>query len=276
MPRFPNFRTLPLPALTQLSVGSARPCSPLTATTPSGTATMSQTSPSSHLQTNSTPRISLTGGTSLSDLPVEIRLSIYSYLFSPSKVMLEASEPLPTQSCLIPAALNVRKRQYQRSSQLLRVCRQILYEARPVLYANTTFHIMIRTFAGSLPASLSNGHPIAKHIRHAVWQLDCDILKRFLDEDFAFQQGDLGMIDTLEIIARVDTWKGSFCGEDCDRDGFIQGRKSMLGYGQLLQAQLKNDSGSPVSFIEDQRFLGKGEVRIRLGKGQAENSYFGS
>lgn len=216
----------------------------------------------------SSQRILLKGGTSFTDLPVEIRLSIYSYLFSPSKVVLNANDPPSDQSCLIPTAVNVRKRQCERSSQLLRVCRQILYEARPVLYANTTFHSMIRTFAGSLPSSLSNGHPIAKHVRHVVWQLDCDILKKYLDEDFTFQQGELGMIDTLEIIAKVDTWKGSFCGEDCDRDGFVRGRNNMLEYGKLLQTQLKKDSGRSAYFVEDERFLGKGEVRIRLGIGQ--------
>jgi hypothetical protein len=214
-----------------------------------------------------TPRLTLTAPISLPKLPVEIRLQIYSHLFRPSKVVLEAGNPASNQSCLIPAAVTTRKRQCGRSSQLLRVCQFILFEARPILYANTTFHIMTHTFAGSLPSSLSEGISIAEHARNLIWQVDCDILKKYHVEDFAFRQGDLGMIDSLELIAKVDTWKDSFCGEDCDREGFVRGRKSMLEYAELLQAQLETDLGSQVYLIEDQRFLGKGEVRIKLGRG---------
>ena len=222
---------------------------------------------STQTQEISVPILSLTGSTSLRDLPVETRLKIYSHLFSPSKVVLEAGNPSSNHSFLIPEAVNIRKRQSGRSSQLLRVCQLILYEARPVLYANTTFQIMMNTFAGSLPSSLSDGHPIAKHVRHLVWQVDCDILKKYYIEDFAFQQGDLGMLKNLELIAKVDTWKGSFCGEDCDREAFARGRNGMLEYGKSLQAQLAKDAGGRVYLVEDQRFLGKGEVRIRFGRG---------
>lgn len=231
---------------------------------------MAQVSTTSQTQEMPAPRTSLTGDTSICDLPVEIRLKIYSYLFSPSKVVLEAGNPPSNQSCLIPEAADIRSLQCGRSSQLLRVCQKILYEARPVLYVNTVFHIITHTFAGSLPSSLSDAHPIAKHARHVVWQLDCDILKKYYPEDFAFQQGDLDMLDTLEMIAKVDTWKGSFCGEDCDREGFVRGRKGMLEYGKLLQSQLEKDAGSSTYLIEDQRFLGRGEVRIRLGRGRSE------
>ena len=100
-----------------------------------------------------------------------------------------------------------------------------------------------------------------------MWQVDCDILKKYYIEDFAFQQGDLGMLKNLELIAKVDTWKGSFCGEDCDREAFARGRNGMLEYGKSLQAQLAKDAGGRVYLVEDQRFLGKGEVRIRFGRG---------
>jgi hypothetical protein len=168
----------------------------------------------------------VTGGASLLDLPVEIRLSIYSLLFRPSKVTLDAGNPPANQSCLIPAAAYIRKQQCARSSQLLRVCKEILHESRPVLYANTTFHVTTHTFTGNLPSSLSNGNPIAKHARHVVWQLECDILKRYYPEDFAFEQGDMEMLISLEINAKVDTWKDSFCGEDCDRDCFVRGGRA--------------------------------------------------
>ena len=211
-----------------------------------------------------TPRISPTSGICLLNLPIEIRLEIYSHLFVPSKVILDAGNPPSNQTFLIPTALNTRRHQCGRSSQLLRVCKEILYTARPVLYANTTFHIMMHTFAGTLPSGLSNSHLLARHARHVVWQLDCDILKKYYPEDFAFQQGDLGMLDTLEMIAKVDTWKGSFCGEDTDRDGFVRGRKDMLEYGKLLLSQLQKDAHSPAYLVEDQRYLGQGEVRMRL------------
>lgn len=125
----------------------------------------------------------------------------------------------------------------------------------------------MHTFAGTLPSGLSNSHLLARHARHVVWQLDCDILKTYYPDDFAFQQGDLGMLDTLEMIAKVDTWKGSFCGEDTDRDGFVRGRKDMLEYGKLLLSQLQKDAHGPAYLVEDQRYLGQGEVRMRLCRG---------
>jgi hypothetical protein len=205
-------------------------------------------------------------------MPVEIRLSIYSHLFKPAKVVLDAGNPPACQTCLIPEDANTRGRQAPRSSQLLRVCKTILHEARPVLYSRTTFHITTHTFAGSLPSSLTNGHPIARHAKHVVWQVDCDILKRYYPEDFAFRQGDLENLDSLEVIAKVDTWKGSFCGEDCDRDGFVRGRNGMLEYGKLVLGQLCRAGASSAQLLEDQRLLGKGEVRLRLGRGNEKLS----
>jgi hypothetical protein len=206
------------------------------------------------------------------NVPVEIRLSIYSHLFKSAKVVLDAGNPPASQTCLIPEDANTGRRLASRSSQLLRVCKTILYEARPVLYSRTTFHITTHTFAGSLPSSLTNGHPIARHARNVVWQVDCDILKRYYLEDFAFRQGDLDNLDSLEVIAKVDTWKGSFCGEDCDRDGFVQGRNSMLEYGKLVLGQFCRDGTSSAQLVEDQRLLGKGEVRLRLGRGNEKLS----
>lgn len=214
-----------------------------------------------------TPTIPIVSGTSLLDLPVEIRLLIYEHLYTPAKVVLDAGNPSSIQSCLIPHAAETRRRRPGRSSQLLRVCRMILLEARLVLYANTTFHIMTHTFAGSLPSSLSNGHPIARYAKHVVWEMSCDILKKYYPEESTFRQGDLAMLDTLEVVAKVDTWKGSFCGEDCDREGFVRGRKGMLEYGKLLLGQFLPDGASSTQLVEDQRHLGQGEVRLRLEKG---------
>lgn len=206
-------------------------------------------------------------GPSLLDMPVEIRLGIYSHLFKLAKIVLDAGNPPASQTCLIPEDANTNRRQAGRSSQVLRTCKTILHEARPVLFSNTTFHITTHTFAGSLPSSLSNGHPIARHAKNVVWQVDCDILKRYYPEDFAFRQGDLENLNSLEVIAKVDTWRGSFCGEDCDREGFVQGRNGLLEYGNLLLSQLRRDGARSVELVEDQRYLGKGEVRIRLVKG---------
>lgn len=108
---------------------------------------------------------------------------------------------------------------------------------------------------------------MARHVRHLVFQVDCDVLKKYYVEDFAFRHKELAMLDSLELIAKVDTWKGSFCGEDCDREGFVRGRNGMLEYGERLKSQLGKDVGGRVCLVEDQRFLGKGEVRIKLRRG---------
>ena len=60
-------------------------------------------------------------------LPVEMRARIYDYVFIQSTVVLQTNfNRLPRQS---------------NSAQLLRVCRQIFDEARPLLFAKLTFEV---------------------------------------------------------------------------------------------------------------------------------------
>ena len=203
----------------------------------------------------------------LLSLPVEIRLQIYSELFGAGRIILDGGKHQKTTSVISSTSAPITTVQ-SRSSQLLRTCKTVLDEARPVLYANTVFHVIQHTFAGSLPSSFTDSHPSAQYICDVIWQVECDILKRWYEDDLQFQgAADGASIRSLEIRCRVDAWRGSYCGDVDDRSKFVAGRDQVLEYG----ARLLNDMGSGDEktfqrLVEDRRFNGKGEMRIRLVK----------
>ncbi|KIX08008.1 uncharacterized protein Z518_02663 [Rhinocladiella mackenziei CBS 650.93] len=147
----------------------------------------------------------------LLDLPLEIRLDIYSLVFGCGKAVIEPKND-DDSSCLLPLK-SERQNQVPRSSQLLRVSRTILLEARPVLYANTTFHVLTQVFAGKLPSAVTNGHPSAPYIKHLIWQLDCDMLKHVDTEELRLDSTEAGQWSSLEIRCRAEAWRYSFLGE---------------------------------------------------------------
>src|SRR5947209_2757503 len=118
-------------------------------------------------------------------LPVEIRLQIYAELFGTGKVILDGGDHQQT-SCFVSSTVAPISTAAGRSSQLLRTCKAILSEARPVLYANTVFHVIQQTFAGSLPSSFTDDHPSAMHLHNVIWQIECDILKRWYEDGLQF------------------------------------------------------------------------------------------
>ena len=200
-------------------------------------------------------------------LPVEIRLQIYAELFGTGKVILDGGDHQKT-SCFVSSTVAPISTAPGRSSQLLRTCKTILSESRPVLYANTVFHVIQQTFAGSLPSSFTDDQPSAMHVHDVIWQIECDILKRWYEDDLQFQKAaDWASLRSLEIRCRVDAWRGSYCGGADERANFATGREQVLKYGaRLLDGMGVGDEKTFQTLVEDCRFHGKGEMRIRLIK----------
>jgi hypothetical protein len=198
-------------------------------------------------------------------LPVEIRLQIYAEVFGIGKVILDGGDHQQT-SCFVSSMVAPIPTAPGRSSQLLRTCKTILSEARPVLYANTVFHVIQQTFAGSLPSSFTDDHPSAMHIHDVIWQVECDILKRWYEDDLEFQRAaDWASLKSLEIRCRVGAWRESYCGDVDERASFATGREQVLKYGaRLLDGMGVGDKKTFQTLVEDRRFHGKGEMRIRL------------
>jgi len=197
-------------------------------------------------------------------LPTEIRLSICSYIFGSGKVVLDAGEAHGNRYLLPGTA--VLQHKIARSAQLLRVCKTIMHEARPILYASTTFHVVVQTFAGNLPYAITDSHPSANHVRHLIWQLNCDMMKHFYTEDFSISQTALKEIDDLEIRCQAQTWQGSFCGEWCDRETFVRGRESVINYGRMIRDLMGITTRGEAILVEDKTWLGRGKVVLRISR----------
>ena len=198
-------------------------------------------------------------------LPVEIRLQVYSELFGAGKTVLDGGNNQQS-TCFISSTAAPITTASSRSSQLLRTCKTILFEARPILYDSTVFHVIRHTFAGSLPSSFSDDHPTAKQVGHLIWQVECDILKRWYEDDLQFGTSeDWANLQTLEIRCRVDAWRGSYCGDPDDREAFASGRGQVLKYCERMLHTMNGSRGRTFQRLsEDCRFSGKGEVRMRL------------
>jgi hypothetical protein len=196
------------------------------------------------------------------DLPLEIRVNIYGFVFGRSKTIIEAKFGDDNLSIL------PRQAGYQsfcpRSSQLLRANKTILYEARPILYDNTVFHIVSQSFAGRLPTHITNGHPCAPHIRHVIWQLDCDMLKHVYVEELQIDWAEVAWWSSFEIRCRVDAWRDSFMGEWCDREAFLNGRTQCVDYVRLFHAAMTHGSGRSYSLVEDRSQLARGRIIFRV------------
>ena len=195
-------------------------------------------------------------------LPLEIRLQVYAHVFGSGKAIVEAKSE-DDSSCMVPRHGTFQNRS-SRSSQLLRVSRTILDEARPVLYNQSTFHIVNHSFAGKLPTRITDGHPCAPHIKHLIWQLDCDMLKHFYPEEMRLDLPDIAQWSSLEIRCRADTWRDSFLGEWCDREAFLKGRAQVVDYARLFHDGMRSRNGGGVAFVEDRSQLGRGRVILRL------------
>ncbi|KIV81729.1 hypothetical protein PV11_03892 [Exophiala sideris] len=197
-------------------------------------------------------------------LPLEIRLEIYGLVFGRRKAVIAVKNG-HTSSCMLPQNSTFQTHT-QRSSQLLRVSKSVLMEARPILYANTTFHVLNQVFAGKLPTTITNGHPCAPFIKQLIWQVDCDLLKHFYPEDLRLDPEDTAQWNSLELRCRADTWRNSFLGEWCDRESFVKGREQVLAYARVFQNAMGTHTASNVNLIEDRSQLGRGRIILRLSR----------
>lgn len=205
--------------------------------------------------------------TSFLSLPLEIRLNIYGLVFGDSNVIFGAKRKADDTYPLLPAE-TIALHDTQRSAQLLRVCSTILFEAQPVLYSKTRFHVIAHAFAGKLPYTVTNGHPSAPHVQHLIWQMDCDLMKHFYPNDLRLDPAALAELKTLELRCRADAWRNSFVGEWCDREAFVKGRNQMIEYAKMLQDAMSSGNGDGIVLVEDRREIDRGKVNLRLERSQ--------
>lgn len=201
----------------------------------------------------------------LLNLPVEIRLQIYGLVFGQGETVLDAGEHAQISS-FISGTAAPSSTAIGRSAQLLQTCKTVLYEARPTLYFNSVFHTIRQRFAGTLPSSFSDAHPGAKHMGHVIWQVECDILKQWNENDLHFDNADdWSSLQTLEVRCRLDAWQASYCDDQDGHVAFVTGREKVLTYCTWLLHAMKGARGPAFQMLsEDCRFNELGEVRMRL------------
>lgn len=204
------------------------------------------------------------------NLPFEIRLNIYDQLFGEDTAFinsgrqdtgLEAELPslLP---CSIPGPYG-----RGRSGQVLRTCKEILAESRPVLYQGTLFNSVAHAFAGRLPITFVNSNPSFAHVRHLRWQLECDLLKNYEVAAVKIDEGDVRGLESIELVCQAESWKKSVCSAWIDCDAFNQGRQQVLDFAILLQSKM-NSTSKPVTLLEDTTHISRGRIILKLIKGR--------
>ena len=198
------------------------------------------------------------------DLPYEIRLEIYRLIFGSGKAIIEANSE--NDSTYLLPQNSILQNHIQRTSQLLRVNKTILSEARPVLYANTTFHVLTQAFAGKLPVKITDGHPSSPFVRNLIWQLDCDMLKHCYVDDLLLDTAAIAQWTNLELRCRAESWRDSFLGEWCDREAFVAGRDQLINYARVFLVAMESrlGVGAKLDLVEDRSQLGRGRVILKV------------
>jgi len=202
-------------------------------------------------------------------LPLEIRLDIYSHLFGDVVAHVDGGRQdtgTEAEAPSIFAKPGSQLRRQQRSAQLLRTCKTILVEARPILYQHTVFRINFQAFAGRLPVKMTAENPSYPHVRHLEWSLSCDMLKRYDPTDIHIDDDEARHLQSLQLTCQAENWKGSFCGEWCDREVFVRGRQQVIDFAKVLQSKM-DSSARPVTLVEDVKYLSRGRVVTRLFRG---------
>jgi hypothetical protein len=165
------------------------------------------------------------------------------------------------------------------------------------LYGNVTWHVVSEAFAGRLPTpklsdydafreerkpfdtergteTVSSTHNSAtrSHASHLIYQLDCDLLMAPQLSPFAAHWPELDNLDVFEIRVRAQDWRGSFLGENCDREAFVQGRQRVLEWTKKVGDLMSTNDAARV--VEDTAFQGRSCVRFRverMGVGKSKN-----
>ncbi|KAK5087317.1 hypothetical protein LTR70_007260 [Exophiala xenobiotica] len=204
------------------------------------------------------------------NLPLEIRLEIYSHLFGDVVAQVDGGRQDTGKESRAPSILPLPEKQLhqrQRSAQLLRTCKAILAEARPTLYQHTIFRINFQAFAGRLPVQMTGGHPSYALIRHLEWSISCDLLKKYEPMDVMISESDMHHLQSLQLTCQVENWRGSFCGEWCDREKFVRGRQQVIDFAKLLRSKM-DSLAKPATLVEDVKYLSRGRVVLRLFRGK--------
>lgn len=208
----------------------------------------------------------------LLQLPCEIRLIIYSHLFGKQIAYIDGGRQDAGAETKMPAILpNQLKLSHPhgRSAQLLRTCKIILEEARPLLYGQTTFRTSSQAFAGRLPVRVMGEDMTLPFVRRLEWDLRCDLLKRYCPEDVCINENDVCRMESIQLSCQVENWRGSFCGDCFDRATFAEGRQQMIDFAKLLQSKMASNKRT-ITVVEDRRCLSKGKVVLRLIAGKVQ------
>lgn len=203
-------------------------------------------------------------------LPYEIRLSIYEDLFGCGVALVDGGRQDTGEEAQNPSmipTLSTQTRVQQRSAQMLRTCKTILAEARPVLYSHTVFRSTFQAFAGRLPTHLTTGHPSAPEIRHLDWHLSCDLLKKFDPAEVRLCSKDVQSLQTVQLVCQAGNWRDSLCGEWCDRETFVRGRQQVIDFARILRANMANGA-KQFTLVEDVKYLPRGRVVLRIFRGR--------
>lgn len=204
------------------------------------------------------------------DLPLEIRLEIYSHVFGDGVAHVDGGRQDTGSESQAPSILPLPGKQLcqrQWSAQLLRTCRIILAETRPILYQHTIFRINFQAFAGRLPVQMAAGHPSYTLVQHIEWSLSCDLLKKYEPMDVMIGESDMHHLQSLQLTCQVENWRGSFCGEWCDREEFVRGRQQVIEFAKLLRSKMAS-LAKPATLVEDMRYLSRGRVVLRLSRAE--------
>lgn len=203
-------------------------------------------------------------------LPVEIRLAIYSELFGDGIAIVDGGRQDTGDESRTPSMLpTVTKRaRYQpRSAQILRTCKTILAEARPILYDHTVFRTVFQAFAGRLPVQMTSAHPSFPHVRHLEWQLKCDLLKKYDPTEVRIEPRDTQGLRSIRLICQAENWRDTACGGHCDEEVSVRGRQQVVDFAKLLQTNMASGT-KQVTIVEDVKHISRGRVEFNIHEGR--------
>lgn len=203
-------------------------------------------------------------------LPVEIRLNVYSQLFGEGITKACGGRQDVGSEANAPNMLPVLKMSSQtggRGAQLLRTCKVILNEARPVLYKSTVFQSSYQAFAGKLPNQTANDNLTFQHVKHLEWQLNCDLLKKHEPADVHIDHTDVQNLQSVQMTCQVDNWRDVFCEEWYNQGAFVRGRQQFVDFAKLLQSSMSNGKRM-ITLVEDTKHLSRGRVVLKLFEGR--------
>ena len=189
------------------------------------------------------------------NVPTEIRLSIYSYVFGVDTAVLDFDR--------IEAGSGMMGHNYAyllhkpRATRILQTCRTILTEARPVLFANTTFVVnKFADFHKLLWDTHCRNQPwLIKHIDRTIAAIDLE--QRWNSDRLAVTKTSFPGLDVLEMHCSGPGWRADA----------ITGVSPTYSEGRakMLQLALGHVDGSRFDTLIEE-VQGKGQIHLKLMK----------